>query len=246
MARNRNRARAGSPLNLPSAWQLFKPSKNIVLKNIWIFGPLYVVPLIFSLHSWLWSPSPAQGQHWTDRFDSFSSGWSFAPFSAYTWSAFIGLTVLWLSFVIIAGTIAQIMAQTAQLDAVEGKRLDFQDLWKVVKEIGWRMLGLYLVVGLCIVIGLILFIIPGLIMIRRYFLSSYVMIDRRCGIREAMDGSDSLTKKHPRAIFGILGVMILFSLVAIVPFVGSLVAFILGALYSVAPALRYQQLKRIS
>ncbi len=246
MARNRQRARANSPLNLPGAFQLFKPSRNIVLDNIWIFGPLFAVSLIFSLHSWIWSPASATGQHWADRFDSFSSGWSFSPISTYTWGAFIGFSIIWLLFVLAAGTIVQIMSQAAQLDAVEHKPLDFTVLWQVVKRLGWRLLGLYLLIDLYILVGLILLIIPGLIMIRRYFLAPYVMIDTKCGIKEAMERSAAMTKPYSGSIWGIIGVSFLIGLVAIVPFIGSLAAFMLAALYSVAPAIRYQELKKLS
>ena len=244
--RNRQRARANSPLNLPGAFQLWRPSKELVMRNIWIFGPLYAVPLIFSLHNWLWSPSAAAGQHWTDHFDSFSSGWSFSPISTYTWSAFIGFSVFWFLFVMAVGTIVQIMAQAAQLDAVEHKPLDFTELWKVVTGMGWRLLGLYLLVALYVTVGLILLIVPGLIMIRRYFLAPYVMIDTKCGIKEAMERSAAMTKSYSGSIWGIIGVSFLIGLVAIVPFIGSLAAFILAALYSVAPAIRYQELKKLS
>lgn len=247
MARTRNRPRQSSPLNLPGAFQLFKPSKELVLKNIWIFGPLYAVPLIFSLHSWIWSPViTGPGRHWSNHVNSFSSGWSFSPTSVYAWSAFIGFSIIWFLFVIAGGTIVQIMSQAAQLEATEDKSLHFQRLWDVVKRMGWRMLGLYVVVAIYIIVGLILLIVPGLIMIRRYFLAPYIMIDKNCSITEAMEHSAAMSKPFSGAIWGVLGVMFLFGVAGVIPFIGSLIAFVLGSLYSVAPALRYQQLKKLA
>ena len=245
MARTSNRPRSGSPLHLPGAFELWQPSKDLVLKNIWIFGPLYALPLIFGIHQWIWSPGPNQASHWWNHTSSFGSGWPGSPLPSFDTSIFIGFSLLWLIFVLVAGTIASVMTQAAQLDAIEHKPLDFQDLWKVVKELGLRMLGLYLVMGVLIGIGLLLLIVPGLILARRYFLAPYVMLEKKCSIREALDGSAALTGKNPGSIWGIFGVMFIISLIGAVPLIGGLASFIAGALYSIAPALRYQQLKKI-
>jgi hypothetical protein len=82
-------------------------------------------------------------------------------------------------------------------------------------------------------------------MLRRYFLSPYILLDEKCSIKDAMEKSAHMTKPYSGSIWGIIGVMFLIGLVNIIPFVGWMVAFVLGALYSVAPALRYQELKRV-
>ncbi|MBX4196934.1 hypothetical protein KW801_00045 [Candidatus Saccharibacteria bacterium] len=246
MARTSRRARRNSPLHLPSAFDLFRPSKEIVINNIWIFGPLYAVPFIFWIHSWIWSPLPNQPVHWWQNSRSFSSGWPGGPLPTYSTFLVVGFSLMWFVIIAALGTIAQIMSQAAQLEAAEGKHLDFHNLWKVVKELGWRMLGLYIVVGLIVVVGLFLLIIPGLIMIRRYFLAPYVMLDQKVGIREAMDRSAALSKINTGSIWGILGVMLLIGMLNIIPIIGGLASFGFGALYSVAPALRYQQLKKLA
>ncbi len=138
------------------------------------------------------------------------------------------------------------MSQTAQLDGAKGRNFDFNDLWGVVKELGWRLLGLYIVMFLIILVGLILFIIPGLIMIRRYFFAPYIMIEKKTSIREALDQSAALSLLNTGSVWGIIGVMFLIGLVNIIPIIGGLASFALGALYSVAPALRYEQLKKLA
>jgi hypothetical protein len=244
MARTNKKARRTSPLNLPGAFDLFNPSKEIVLKNIWIFGPLFAVPLIFGIHSWIWAPHPANGTHHWWQPAGFDGSQIGGPFPDYS-SLLIGFSVFWLIFVIISGTIASIMAQAAQLDAVEHRHLDFQILWRTCRELGVKMLGLYLATGLLVVIGLVLFIVPGLIFLRRYFLAPYVMLDKKVGIREALEESSALSKLNTGAIWGIIGVMFLIGLVGIIPFIGGIISFILGALYSIAPAIRYHQLKQL-
>jgi hypothetical protein len=246
MAKTSKRARRTSTFYLPGAFDLFTTSKDIVLKNIWIFGPLYAVPLIFWIHSWIWSPLPTQKTHWWYNADGFSSGWPGGPVPTYFTFLVIGFSIFWALLIIGVGTIAQIMAQEAQLEGAEHKTIDFNNLWKFTKELGWRMLGLYILVGLVVLVGFILLIIPGLIMIRRYLLAPYVMLDKKVGISEAMSQSAELSKLNSGAIWGIIGVMFLIGLLNVIPIIGGLTSFIVGSLYSVAPALRYTQLKKLA
>lgn len=159
--------------------------------------------------------------------------------------SFVGFSITWLLVTIVVGTIVQIMTQTAQLEAAQAKTPTFDKLWAITKELGLRLFGLYIIASLIILLGLIFFIIPGLFMVKRYFLSPYVMIDQKVGIREALDRSAAISTSFG-AIWGVVLVIILFGLISIVPMIGWLVSFILGMLYSVAPALRYEELKRIS
>jgi hypothetical protein len=246
MARTSRRARRNSAYHLPGAFDLFTPSKELVLKNIWIFGPLYAVPLIFGIHDWIWSPGPNQPHHWYNHAYGLNASTPGNPIPDYGFSAFVGLTLLWFLIVLIVGSVAAMMSQAAQLDAVEKRPLDFQDLWKVVKELGWRLLGLYVVMAVIIIVGFILLIIPGLFAVRRYMLAPYVMIDKKTGIREALDKSAELSLVNTGALWGVMGVMFLIGLINIIPFVGGLVSFVVGGLYSVAPAMRYQQLNRLN
>jgi hypothetical protein len=245
MARTSRRSRRNSPLNLPGAFELFTPSKEIVLKNIWIFGPLYAVPVIFGLHSWIWTPSNSVTP-WYLQSSWAGPGFSSAAFPVYADYLLVGVSLVWGIFVLATGFIVQIMAQKAQLDGTQGHTLNFSNIWAAVKQMGWRLIGLYILVGLYVLVGLILFIVPGIIMIRRYSLAPYVMLDKHTGIRESMDMSAAMTKPHSGAIYRVYGIMVLIGLIALIPYVGWLVSFILGMLYSVALALRYQQFKKIT
>src|SRR5882757_3862207 len=110
MARTSKRARRSSPLNLPGAFELFAPSKEIVLNNIWVFGPLYAVPFIFWIHSWIWSPLPNQSVHWWQSGGNFSSGWPGGPLPTYGTFLLVGFSLLWLVIIGFLGTAAQIMS----------------------------------------------------------------------------------------------------------------------------------------
>lgn len=238
----KHRARRTSPLYLPSAFDLFKPSRELFLNHINIFGPLYILPLFFWLHGWV--STPAGSGHYFSRFSDANFSWSSFPASYI--SIIVGFSILWLLFTLAVGTAVQIMLQRAQLDVTNDKEPSFEGLWATVKQLGWRMLGLYVTVGVIIGIGFILLIVPGLIMLRRYIFAPFVMLDRKCGIREALTRSARLSAINTGSVWGLIGVMFLISLLGIVPIIGSLASFILGALYSLAPALRYQQLKKLT
>ena len=253
----KRKTRRGSPLHLTGAFDLFKPSKEIILKNIWVFGPLYAVPVIFWIHSWIWSPASPAGPHWSTNLyghGSLNGSWATTPLSNLP-STFIGFSVLWFLIIVVIGTVAQLMTIIALYEGSENKALSFDKLWRATKKFGWRLIGLYLLTGLYTVVGFILLIFPGLVMIRRYFLAPYVMLDKDCGIREAMEHSATISKPsadssdwtiYSRGVWNIIGVMILIGFIGIIPFIGTLIAFIIGMFYAVAPALRYQELKKIS
>jgi len=239
---NKHRPRRTSPLNLPGAFELFTPSKDLILRHINIFAPLYFLPFIFWFHSW--ASTPATGSHYFARISD--ANYSFSSFPAAYFATFIGFSIIWLLVTVVGGTIIQIMTQDAQLRAVEDKSIAFNKLWATTKELVWRMLGLYIVLGLVIGIGFALLIIPGLFMVRRYILAPYVMLDKKCSIGEAMTESARLSLVNTGSIWGLMGVVFLIGLIGIVPIIGSLASFVLGVLYSVAPALRYQQLKNLA
>lgn len=240
----RHRERLGSPLRLHGSFELFSQSRKLVQKNIWVFGPLYILPLIFSFHSWEWTPAiGSQNGHWWTTYSWFGSGMSASSVPSYLWYSFVGFSILWFVFVLAAGTVVQIMSQEAQLEATQGKALNIGRLWGVVKGTGWQMVGLYLLTGLYILVGLILFIIPGLIMLRRYFLAPYVLLDTRCSVKDAMERSAEMSKPYSKYVWGVIGVMFLIGLANVITGIGWLIAFVLGMYYSVAPALRYQELK---
>ena len=208
---------------------------------------MYALPMLFAVHSWIWQPSDAH-HSWWNPFNGLNTGWaSGAPAPTVTWFSVLSNSILWFVFVVVVGTIAKIMLQAAQLEGAEDRSPSFDNLWKTTREIGWRMVGLYIVVGLYIIVGLILFIIPGLILLRRYFLAPFVMLDKKPrSITEAMDISARMSKPHSSSIWSVIGVSLFFGLLSLVPIIGWLVSFLLGMFYSVAPALRYKELKNLN
>jgi uncharacterized membrane protein len=98
---------------------------------------------------------------------------------------------------------------------------------------------------LTVFIGLLLLIVPGIIFIRRYFLSHYALIDQDLSTGDSMRTSNELSKGRSMSIFGILGVDILIGIPSFIPFIGSIITFLLQVAYFCAPAIRYEQLKAL-
>lgn len=246
MARTSKRSRRTSPLNLPGAFELFKPSREIVLKNIWVFGPIYGALMFIGLIDWSLTPADASNLWFTKQPDlSYNLSDPGAPIMSAA-NFFTGVPVVWTILAIILGFILQIIAQRAQLDGSEHKTIGFGKLWRTVTEMGVRLAGLYIIIGILSLIGFILLIIPGFIVLRRYSMAPYIMMEKNTGIKESMRVSADMTKPYSGSVYSIIGVTILIAFTFYIPVIGWLVSFILGMLYSIAFALRYQQLKKLA
>src|SRR5437868_6949691 len=137
MARLSTRPRRSSPLYLTGAFELFGKSSRMVRQHFWIFGPLYLIPFIFSFHAWVWTPAPDShtGRAWWTDYSWFGSGFSASSVPTYMWYTVVGFSLLWFILVIVFGVIAQIMSQEAQLEAANGNRtITFGKLRSAVKE----------------------------------------------------------------------------------------------------------------
>ena len=64
------------------------------------------------------------------------------------------------------------------------------------------LIGLSICTGLAFGLGLLLFIVPGLILLTMWYVASAACIDERLGVFASMERSSVLTKGHRWAIFG--------------------------------------------
>lgn len=224
---------------LTPATGLFHKSYEAVMRNINTFAILLLPSFLFTLSSLVPFPdgNPAK---------DFSAPFGSLVFPTYGWVAIFILGFIATVLLVFLLIIIQAMLLILELEAAQDKTPGLGHLWELGNKYLLRLFGLAIVTSIYVIGGLILFIIPGLIMIRRYFLAPYLLIDKDLPIGEAMRRSAALTKPHPGAVWGVIGVMLLLSLPGFVPFIGPIVAFVLGALYSVAPAIRYKELKKLS
>ncbi len=225
---------------LPSAFLLFSKSWEAVQRNLSVFGVLYIIPFISVIANTFNRPEVKES-----KTSAFSNG-LFGGWSPLAIGAVIGTGILIALIGLAIGLIVQAMLAVAELESAQGQTLTLGKVWERARPLVLRLFGLSVVTGLIVFAGLILLIVPGMIFIRRYLLAPYYMIDRDVSISEALKLSAADSKKFAGAIWGLIGVTLLIALTGIVPVVGGLISFVLGLMYSVAPALRYQEIKQAS
>jgi hypothetical protein len=130
----------------------------------------------------------------------------------------------------IASIVAALYIQGALSRIVQDVREDGKVDWTVgelLKSINPKLLpllGLSIVVGVLVFIGLIFFIIPGVILALIWFVAVPVMIIEDKGVFESMSRSGELTKSNRWRLFGLM----------VVVYLGILVVFLLAAALTVA------------
>lgn len=133
-----------------------------------------------------------------------------------------------------------------QIQGSRAQKLNLNQAITATKPLVTKYFLSTLLVGLMVTGGLILFIVPGIIWLKKYFFTQYFVIDKNQSIRQAMRASARITAGQYYSIFGVIFVSALFSLTSLVPITGRIISFILGFLYSCAFAIRYDQLRKIS
>ena len=217
---------------LTGSFELFKKSKEVVMNNLSTFGVLLLIPLITNLLTMFGS-------------DADKKPLGSANYGMNLSGATLGLGAGLVIVIIVANFISSLMLNGASLEATGGKKPTLSEVWPYVPKFAARTVGLAFAVGFMVLIGFLALIVPGLIMIRRYFLAQYVMIDQDLSIGEAMKESARISKPHSGSVWGIIGVTIVLSIAGIIPVVGWIAAFVLTSLYAVAPAMRYRELKKL-
>ena len=221
-----------------SSYDLFKPSSALVQAHLNNFALLYLVPFVLDLGSTANSSRVQAGR----KFTLFNAGAFSVSSLTGTWGALIagGVVLLGLIFMI------NVVLQIYQLRLAQGKKPEMRAVWVEATSLWPRLLGLFIVLTFVITAGLLFLLVPGLIFMRRYFLAPYVMIDQNTTIRESMRRSAELSKPYKRSIWGLLGIMLACNAPSLVPVVGWIGSFVLSMLYSVAPALRYEEFKKLA
>lgn len=209
---------------LTSSWQLVPVSFALLKRNFWL---IFALTIAASIAASIDTPS------FTDL-DSYQANSN----AAISFLTFAG--ILW-------GVLFMPALIYAQLRISRGESVTFSDAARNGFTHFWRLVGLYILAGLIIVGGLLLLIVPGLILIRRYSLAPYYLIDQNLSIRESMKRSAAATKPVSGFIWGVLLVDLLFSLVgsalSSVTIIGLVLGNIFVAIYSFALPLRYLELE---
>lgn len=125
----------------------------------------------------------------------------------------------------VIGIFAALGAITFSLRAHDDiTRVSLGDLWN--PQAFWRFLGAEILVAIIVFIGLLLFVVPGIIAALGLMFALYLVIDHRSGPIEAIKQSWQLTKGHKGQLF-------LLSLALVGLNILGLLALIVGALVTI-------------
>jgi hypothetical protein len=228
---------ASSDKKFVSAFDLLPKSFNLVKKHWQLFALVNIMSILSGLLAL------AHSNNVTTR-DTSSLSTITSPAAL---AAILGISAGIAVIFMVIGAVLQVMELRLTLDVARGNKTDAGKLWEFTRQRFFRLLGLGLVAGLFIVGGLILLIVPGIILITRYFFAPYVMIDENLGIRDSLKRSTELSEGMWGPIWSVIGVTILLALVpSFFGKVGAFIATLLAIAYSVAPALRYLEVKKAS
>lgn len=211
---------------------LFTPSKNAFMRNFKTFAVVLAPSAVYELY----------------RFATSFGGTKTVEASTDVSSAMVIAFVVGFFVLIPLLLVLSALTTKLQLESAKGNVVSFQQLWKSTKHRILPFINLSFSVAIRVLGGLILFVVPGIIAIKKYILSAYIfMEDDSISPSEAMSSSAEMSKSpHMGYVWGVVGISILLSLFGVIPFVGSLITFVLTSLYSVAMPLRYLELKKLA
>lgn len=213
-----------------SAFTLFSKSSKLVSDNVRLFMIVSIATIAQAVYGIFRKPvTNVQIKSVADVFKQLG-------FSPAIFAVFVVVTV------VMAAVLPKLSTEVAK-----GNKPTISDLWDFALRYTFPIFALSIITGLAIMGGLILLIVPGVIILRKFYLAPYVLVDQDTGILDSLRISARLTDKAPRSIWGLIGVSILLSFPSAVSVygIGAIVSAILTIAYAVAPALRYQELKKL-
>lgn len=189
--------------------------------NVWTFLALVFVPLLLFIVAFPLAFLPLLTGN--------DAGKTVAALLAIS----VGLAVLIISLIFLPA-----LVQT-QIASVRGEKVEFKEAFNKGMPYVLRFIGLGLLSAVVIVIGLILFIIPGLLAIFFLSFAPYILVDKNTGVVEAMKGSYEMVKEYWKVTVALLIVNFAISLPSYVPVVGQLISLGLSIAYFCLGALVY-------
>jgi hypothetical protein len=109
----------------------------------------------------------------------------------------------------VLGILAQAVVVHGSFQEMRHRRVDIAESLKVGLRLFLPVLGLAILVMLGVWLGLMLLIIPGLILMTRWYIAVPACVVERLGVRASMKRSADLTKGHRWKVFGAMVLMYL-------------------------------------
>jgi len=133
----------------------------------------------------------------------------------------------------------------ATLQSVRGNKTTYSLALQAAAHNFGNYIGLMATMLILSVLGLVCLVIPGLFIIKRYYLAPFYMIDHNRGIAEALNQSQEDTKKYG-GIWGLMGLWFVIVVLFFIPAVGWLFTFAGTIIFCCATALRYEQIQALN
>lgn len=203
-----------------AGWEIFKKQwKNLLLACFAYF----VATLPFSIIDGIWNKVRLM------RIEN--------SMAENMWMAGTGETVLYFIFSIIMTAWSIIIGYNffkAYFQIFDGHKYNFSQMFAIPKGMDFRNMINYLVVGFLYmvmgVLGLILFIIPGIYLFIRYGAAMYLVVDKKLGIVDSFKMSSVMTEGIKWKLLG-FGFVQMFMAIGI--FVAGLICLIVGVIPAV-------------
>lgn len=134
-----------------------------------------------------------------------------------------------------------------QLRAIRGEKPGALECYRHGLPQLMRIIGAAALLLPLFILGLAALIVPGIMLLRRYLLTPYYIIDDRLGIRDAMERSAADSKPVSAHILGTIGIWLLWTaacfwlLVPILPPYGLVMATLVASWLASIPALRFKE-----
>jgi hypothetical protein len=156
-----------------------------------------------------------------------------------------GWTIVGLAIEFIAGAMLVVnigASPYVTIKVLRGSQLSLFKLYRQSLKYWLRVVGGLLLYGCLVGCGFILFVVPGIILLRRYVLLPFFIVDENVGIRVAMQHSAIASKSARRHIWTML---LILAIVSVLSYLlsrlayGEVLAALLPILYYFFPSQRY-------
>jgi uncharacterized membrane protein len=231
---------------LPGAFSLFGPSWQAFKVNwvILVFGVLVPIVALLLVVAFL-----QLVVHFVFSGVSATDG-GFSLWSTTVSTVNIVSVIIGAGAILFAIPLASALYYYTKLASASGVKLRYWPSVRRSLHFFWRILGLTLLRFILVFCGLILLVVPGLIVLRRYMLAPYYLIDEDLGVFEAMRRSLKGSKTFSGALWGLIGVYVVVAvasiLLNIIPIVGWLFSIVLSLVTLCLAAVRYVQVREVA
>jgi hypothetical protein len=230
---NKDTTRHTHPAYFENPWLVLRPGLTALHVNmgtiIWLALapaiatiPLFGV-LIISLN--LLEQPASQGSPWATLIFSMLS-------------VLVYVTLILLSIFTGIGLVMSTLAST------NGEKFTWGDSFRKGRKYFWRFTGLIFSLLIVVGAGLVLLIIPGVLLLRRYLLAPFYLIEQDLGVFEAMNRSAEETRETG-GVWGLLAALVVLAIPSLIPGVGWILSLALAVVYSCVPAVRYREIRQV-